>query len=158
MERISKEICFMEIAKVLSYRSTCLRRKNGTVLVKEGRIIGTGYNGAPRGIPHCEKCVRREKGIASGKFQELCRGAHSELNAIINAALGNSSPDGGIIYSICSPCAYCAKAIVNAQITEVVYLEQYPDKLASEMLQEGGIICRKLFMIEKLGMITGLKF
>lgn len=143
-ERISKEKCFGEIAKILALRSTCLRRKNGSVLVKNGRIIGTGYNGAPRGIAHCERCVRNERGIESGKFQELCRGAHSELNAIINAALGNSSPEGAIMFTLSSPCCYCAKAIVNAQITEVLYLEEYHDKLAKEILSEGGIICRKL--------------
>lgn len=141
-KRITKEECFMEIAKVLAKRSTCLRRKAGSILVKDGRIIGTGYNGAPRNINHCKKCIREK--LPSGKFHELCRGAHSELNAIINAALGNSSPEGGIIFTIYSPCCYCAKSIVNARITEVIYLEKYNDELAFKILEEGGIICQKL--------------
>jgi len=137
---------FMEIARVVSSRSTCLRRKVGAVIVKEKRILATGYNGAPTKLAHCEQtgCLREQMQVPSGERHELCRGLHAEQNAIIQAALHGVSINGAVIYTTYSPCAVCAKMIINAGITEVVTAASYPDKLASDMLAEAGIGVRLL--------------
>ena len=135
---------FMKIAHIVSERSTCLRRKVGAVLVKEKRILATGYNGAPSGVTHCEKagCLREELGIPSGERHELCRGLHAEQNAIIQAAYHGVSIKGSVLYITCHPCSVCAKMIINAGIKEVVIFEGYPDKLAKIMLEEASIVIR----------------
>jgi len=132
---------FMSIAKLVSSRSTCLRRKVGAVLVREKRILATGYNGAPSGIEHCtpETCLRSKQGVPSGKQQELCRGLHAEQNVIIQAALHGVSTRGATLYCTHKPCILCAKMIINAGIVRIVYQNHYPDPLADEMLQEANI-------------------
>ncbi|MDI3531631.1 MAG: dCMP deaminase [Candidatus Atribacteria bacterium] len=132
---------FMSIAELVSSRSTCLRRKVGAVLVREKRILATGYNGVPSGIKHCtlETCLRSKQGVPSGKQQELCRGLHAEQNVIIQAALHGVSTRGATLYCTHKPCILCAKMIINAGIVRVVYQNHYPDPLADEMLQEAGI-------------------
>ena len=136
---------FMEIARVVSKRSTCLRHKNGAVLVRGNHIISTGYNGAPRGLPHCEEvgCLREQNNIPSGERHELCRGAHAEANTIVQAALHGISTEGSTMYSTHQPCSFCAKLIINAGIREVVYVFPYPDKLALELLENAGIRLRQ---------------
>jgi len=147
-ERPSLDEYFMEIAQVASKRSTCLRRRNGAVLVKDKHIISTGYNGAPSGLPHCKEvgCLRDKNRVPSGERHELCRGAHAEANAIVQAALHGASTEGSTMYSTHQPCSFCAKLIINAKIREVVYLSPYPDKLALELLRSAGVELRKLRM------------
>ncbi len=132
---------FIEIARKVATRSTCLRRHVGAVIVRDKRILSTGYNGAPRGLPHCEEvgCLRTQLGIPSGQRQEICRGLHAEQNAIIQAALHGVSIEGATIYVTHQPCITCAKMIINAGIVRVVCLNDYPDELARQMLNEAQI-------------------
>ena len=141
MERLSWDDYFMEITHLVSKRSTCLRRHVGAVIVKDKRILCTGYNGAPRGMAHCAEtgCLREKMGVPSGQKQELCRGLHAEQNAIIQAALCGVSIEGAQIYSVTQPCVVCAKMIINAGIKRVVFEDGYPDELAQQMLDEAGV-------------------
>ncbi len=143
--RPSWEEYFMEIARVVATRSTCLRRQVGAVLVKNRQILATGYNGVPRGIVHCEErgCLRDELGIPSGERQELCRGLHAEQNAIIQAARHGVPIEGSTAYCTAQPCVLCAKILINAGIKEIVYCDKYPDELAQELLSESGTILRE---------------
>jgi len=132
---------FMQIAELVATRSTCLRRKVGAVLVKDKRILATGYNGAPRNLPHCEVtgCLREKLRIPSGERQEICRGLHAEQNAIIQAALYGASIKGSTLYCTHQPCITCSKMIINAGIEKVVFKGEYPDRLAREMLEEAKV-------------------
>ena len=132
---------FMGIARQVATRSTCLRRHVGAVIVRDKRILSTGYNGAPSGLPHCEVvgCLRERLGIPSGERQEICRGLHAEQNAIIQAALHGVSVEGADIYVTHQPCITCAKMIINAGIVRVVCAHTYPDELARSMLDEAGV-------------------
>ncbi len=131
----------MEIATVVATRSTCLRRQVGAVVVKDRRILATGYNGAPAGLRHCLEvgCLRENMGVPSGEKHELCRGLHAEQNAVIQAALHGVSMAGSTVYSTHKPCSLCAKILINAGVTDIVYGSGYADKLADEMLKEAGI-------------------
>ena len=131
----------MEIAKTVKTRSTCLRRQVGSVLVREKRILATGYNGAPQGISHCDKkgCKREELNIPSGERHEICRGLHAEQNAIIQAALHGVSTQGSVLYTTSQPCSLCAKMIINADIKRVVFDGYYPDELSAEILNEAEV-------------------
>jgi dCMP deaminase len=136
---------FMEIAHLISRRSTCLRRKVGAVIVKQNQILATGYNGVPSGIRHCSQqggCLREQLNVPSGQRHELCRGLHAEQNAIIQAAVHGSSINGGTIYCTTMPCIVCTKMIINARIKKVVYSEGYQDELAQEMMEQADIIIR----------------
>lgn len=137
---------FAEITKLVAKRSTCLRRRVGAVLVKDRRILTTGYNGSPAGLTHCAEigCLREKLGVPSGEKSELCRGLHAEQNAIIQAALHGVNIKGAVLYVTHQPCVTCAKMLINAGITEIVTLGDYPDRLAREMLEEAGIPVRKL--------------
>ncbi|QSQ08339.1 Riboflavin biosynthesis protein RibD [Koleobacter methoxysyntrophicus] len=132
---------FMEIAQLTSRRSTCLRRQVGAVLVRDNRIITTGYNGAPTGLKHCEEtgCIRGERNVPPGERHELCRGIHAEQNAIIQAAMIGVSIKGATLYSTTQPCSLCAKMLINAGIKRIVYKGDYPDDLSIEMLREAGV-------------------
>jgi dCMP deaminase len=127
---------FMEVAEVVARRSTCLRRNIGAVVVKDKRILSTGYNGAPTGLPHCADvgCLREKLGIPSGERHEICRGLHAEQNALLQAARHGISLEGSTIYSTTEPCSLCAKMLINAGIRRVVYKESYPDELSRELL------------------------
>jgi len=137
---------FMDIVDLVSRRSTCLRRKVGAILVRDKRILATGYNGPPAGITHCSEvgCLRDRMGVPSGERHELCRGLHAEQNAIIQAALYGVSTKGSTIYCTNHPCIICSKMIINSGIVSFVYREDYRDELAEEMLAEAGIEGRKL--------------
>ncbi len=139
--RPSLDEYFMEIAKVVAKRSTCLRRKVGAVIVKDKRILTTGYNGAPSGLPHCLDigCLRDKLNVPSGERQELCRGVHAEQNAIVQAALHGIRIAGGTLYTTHQPCITCAKLIINAGIKRVVYGTKYADNRGLELLKEAGI-------------------
>jgi len=141
MSRPTLDEYFMEIASVVAKRSTCLRQHVGAVIVKDKRILATGYNGAPSGMPHCEEvgCLRDKMAVPSGERQELCRGVHAEQNAIIQAAKFGISVDGGTLYSTHCPCITCAKIIINAGIKKVVYGKEYADKRGLELLKEAGV-------------------
>ena len=135
---------FMELAGVISGWASCYKanRKIGAVIVKNKRIVTTGYNGAPAGIKTCVErgeCLRQKLGIPSGTRAELCYAVHAEQNAIIQAARLGSSIDVATLYCTHQPCVLCAKMIVNSGIKRVVYQEGYPDEFALEMLNEGGV-------------------
>jgi len=118
-----------------------LRRQVGAVLVKDKRILATGYNGPPSGISHCLDvgCLREKMGIPSGERHELCRGLHAEQNAILQAAFHGISIKGATLYCTHHPCIICSKMLINAGISKIVYLEGYSDPLAKEMLDEAKI-------------------
>ncbi len=132
---------FMQLAGVVSSRSTCLRRRVGALIVRDKRILATGYNGAPSGIPHCLDvgCLRQQMNIPSGERQELCRGLHAEQNAIIQAGLHGVSLRGGTIYVTLAPCTTCAKMIINAGLKRVVYRDTYTEDLGMQMMVQAGI-------------------
>ncbi len=141
MTRPSWEEYFMEIARLVARRSTCLRRQVGALLVKDKNILTTGYNGTPSGISHCcdSGCLREAQNIPSGQRHELCRGLHAEQNAIIQAAKHGVNISGATLYCTNFPCVICSKMIINAGIKKVFYLEGYPDELSRLMLQEAGV-------------------
>ena len=132
---------FLDIVGLVSKRATCLRRRVGAALVRDRRILSTGYNGAPSGLRHCLSigCLREQMKIPSGERHELCRGLHAEQNAIIQAALHGVSVKGAILYCTNHPCIICAKMIINAGIVRIVIKGDYHDDLAAEMLAEAGI-------------------
>jgi dCMP deaminase len=144
--RPSVDEYFMEMAHLIATRSTCLRRKVGAVIVKDKRVLTTGYNGAPKGLEHCEKtgCIRQQRNVPSGERHELCRGVHAEQNAIIQAAVFGVSIEGSTIYITNYPCSVCAKLMLNAGLGEVVYDGDYKDDLALQLLGEGNIKVRHL--------------
>ena len=135
---------FVSIAELVSKRSTCLRRKVGAVLVKDKRILATGYNGAPSKVAHCSVtgCIREKLKIPSGERHELCRGLHAEQNSIIQAALHGVSVRDATLYCTNHPCVICAKMIINAGIKEIVIKGAYPDKMARDILREAKVKVR----------------
>lgn len=143
---------FMDIARIVSKRSTCIRRNVGSLIVKDKRILSTGYNGAPIHLKHCidTGCMRERLSIASGERHELCRGLHAEQNAIIQAAYHGVSINGADIYSTHLPCSICMKMIINAGIVKIFYAEGYPDELSHEFITESGIVVEKVDNNERL--------
>ena len=129
----------MEMAELVSTRSTCIRRKIGAIVVKDKQVLSTGYNGAPRGLAHCLDvgCLRDELNIPSGTRHEICRAVHAEQNAIIQC--GAKLAKGSTIYANVKPCKICAKLIINAGISRVVYQGDYPDDEGLELLEEAGV-------------------
>jgi dCMP deaminase len=131
----------MGIAELVSQRATCIRRQVGAVLVRDKRIITTGYNGVPAGIRHCSEvgCLREKLGVPSGERHELCRGLHAEQNAIIQAALYGVSLENTILYCTNQPCSICSKMLINVRIKKIIIKSGYADELAAEMLAEAMI-------------------
>lgn len=134
----------MKLAEEVQTRTTCLRRPVGALIVKDKRILATGYNGVPTGLRHCNitGCLRQELGVPSGQRHEICRGLHAEQNALLQAARYGINIEGASIYITTQPCAVCAKMLINAGIKEIIYKNPYPDELAMEMLEESGIKMR----------------
>lgn len=133
---------FMATAQVVSLRSTC-RRQVGAIICRESHIISEGYNGAPKGLAHCSDlngCMRQLNGVASGTRQEFCRAVHAEQNAIIQAPV---TIKGGTLYVTTYPCSICARMIINAEISRVVYDGEYSDPLSEELFKEAGIPVEK---------------
>ena len=132
---------FMEIAEVVAKRSTCLRNKVGAVIVRDKRILSTGYNGAPRDMEHCLEigCIRDQQNIASGTRHELCRAVHAEQNAIIQSALHGVSVEGATLYCTHQPCILCTKMIINSKIKRVVYSNKYPDDEAINFFKKADV-------------------
>jgi len=136
----------MKIAHIVAQRSTCLRRNVGAVIVKDKRMLATGYNGAPSGLEHCldSGCLRERLKIPSGQRHELCRGLHGEQNAIIQASLYGISVKDSTVYITNQPCIICAKMLINAGVKEVVISDGYPDKMAMDFLKKAKIKVRTL--------------
>lgn len=133
---------FMQIASLVAQRSTCLRRQVGALLVQNRRILATGYNGAPQGLPHCSElggCLREQRGIPPGERQELCRALHAEQNAIIQAAVHGVELAEVTCYSTTQPCVTCAKMLINANVNRIVFAGDYPDSLARDLLEQAGV-------------------
>jgi len=132
---------FLDIVGLIAKRATCLRRCVGAALVRDRRILSTGYNGAPSGLRHCLEigCLRELHRIPSGERHELCRGLHAEQNAIIQAALHGVSVNGAPLYCTNHPCIICANMIINAGIVRIVVGGEYRDNLAEEMLAEANV-------------------
>lgn len=146
MTRPTWDKYFMDIAVLVASRATCLRRKVGAVLVKNKRILATGYNGPPRGLKHCNErpggCLREQNHVPSGERHEISRAVHAEQNAIIQAAVHGFSIEGTTLYSTNHPCVLCTKMLINAGVKEFVYAEGYPDQLSAELIEEAGINIR----------------
>jgi dCMP deaminase len=136
----------MDMARLAARRSTCLRRQVGAVVVKDKRVLATGYNGVPSKIPHCDVagCLRENLDIPSGERHELCRGLHAEQNAIIQAALHGVSIKNSTLYCTTLPCIICSKMIINAGIRKIYYLDGYADDLTKGMLFEAGVEIHQL--------------
>ncbi|MBQ6175375.1 MAG: cytidine/deoxycytidylate deaminase family protein [Clostridia bacterium] len=135
---------FMEMAQLVSGWSSCYRagRAIGCVIVKDKRIMTTGYNGAPAGIRTCrdrKECLRDKLGIPSGTRAEVCYATHAEQNAIIQAAKLGVSIDGATLYCTHQPCSVCAKMIINAGIRRVIYRDGYPDDFSLALFEEAGV-------------------
>jgi dCMP deaminase len=139
--RPSWDVYFMSIAHLVAQRSTCLRRKVGAILVKNRRILATGYNGAPSGLRHCLEigCLREKLNVPSGERHELCRGLHAEQNVIIQAAHHGISVANSILYCTNLPCVICTKMLINAGIRSIYYAKGYADPMSRDMLAEAGI-------------------
>lgn len=133
---------FMGIADLVKERSTCLRRKVGAVIVKNNRILTTGYNGAPPGVSHCEDvgCLRELMHVPSGERHELCRALHGEQNAVIQAAKYGISIEAATIYTTTYPCVICSKILIASGIKRIVFRGGYPDELSKKFLQESDIL------------------
>lgn len=140
-KRPSWDEYFIKLAKLVSERSTCLRRKVGAVLVKDKRILATGYNGAPSDLEHCLDigCLREKLKIPSGERHELCRGLHAEQNALIQASLYGINVKESALYSTNQPCIICAKMLINAGIKKIVIADGYPDKMAMDFLKKAKV-------------------
>lgn len=143
-ERPSWDEYFMTLADEVATRTTCLRRAVGAIIVKEKRILATGYNGVPTGLRHCSAigCLREKLGVPSGQRHEICRGLHAEQNALLQAARYGIDIEGSSIYITTQPCVVCAKMLINAGISEIIYRNPYPDELAMELLNESNIKIR----------------
>lgn len=137
MTRPSWDEYFLNITIEVARRSTCLRRGVGAILVRDKRILTTGYNGAPRGLAHCEEtgCLREQHGVPSGERHELCRGLHAEMNAMLQAAIHGVEIGGATLYCTDHPCVLCAKMLINCGIKRIVTCGDYPDDLAKQMLK-----------------------
>ena len=119
-----------------------MRRQVGAVIVKDKRILTTGYNGASSGIKSCvEKgeCIRKKLNIKSGTMQEICYAVHAEQNAIIQAAKLGVSVDNAVMYVTHQPCVICAKMIINSGIKKVIYNEGYPDDFSIKIMKEANV-------------------
>ena len=142
-ERPDWDTYFLRIAQLVAQRSTCLRRQVGAVIVRDNRLLATGYNGAPNNVAHCFQlpggCLREARNIPSGQRQELCRGLHAEQNAIIQAAVHGVSIEGGTLYATTQPCILCSKMLINSGIKRIVFAGPYPDELAMSLLNEAGV-------------------
>ena len=132
---------FMSIVDLVKTRSTCLRRQVGALIVKDKRILASGYNGAPVGCKHCAEvgCIRNELNRPSGQRHEICRATHAEQNAIAQAAYSGTSIKNATMYVTTQPCVLCAKLCIIAGISKIIFKGDYPDELSMELLQEAGV-------------------
>ena len=143
-QQIKWDLRFMELARNVASWSSCVRagRQVGSVIVKDKRILTTGYNGAPSGVKTCKEkgfCMRDKLNIPSGTRAEMCYAIHAEQNAVIQAAKMGISVEGATIYVTHQPCSVCTRILINAGIKRIVYGESYPDTFSLELLKEAGI-------------------
>jgi dCMP deaminase len=140
------ESYFMKLAMLVAERSTCLRHHVGAVIVRDKRILTTGYNGAAKGVKDCVElgCLRNKLNIPSGQRHEICRAIHAEQNAIIQAGLHGITINNATIYCTHSPCILCAKMLVNSGITRFVSCTEYPDPSFKELFKEANIKYEKI--------------
>lgn len=146
-QRPSWDIYFMDIAHVVARRSNCIRRQVAALIVRDTRVISTGYNGTPRGVRNCFEggCPRCASDAPSGKDLSECLCSHAEENAITQAACHGIAVGGAAIYSTMSPCLQCAKMIINSGIREVIYESEYEfHEVTKSILSEAGVRYRKL--------------
>ena len=153
MEKTAKEkekmwdARFIKLAREVGSWTSCIRRAVGAVIVKNNRILTTGYNGAPQGITSCkerEECLRNKLNIESGTRQEICYAIHAEQNAVVQAAKLGECIDGATIYVTHQPCSLCTRILINAGIKRIVYAEGYPDDFSLELLENAKIQLDKL--------------
>ncbi len=147
MERPSWDEYFMNIAKVAATRGNCSRRQVAAVIVRDHRVISTGYNGTPRGVKNCcdGGCHRCNSDVPSGTHLKDCLCSHAEENAIVQAACYGIAVKGATLYTTYSPCLQCAKMIINAGIAEVIYFQHYTiDDVSLALLREAGVTVRGL--------------
>lgn len=146
MDRPDWNQYFMKMAELAAKRSTCLRRQVGAVLVKDRQILATGYNGAPKGLPHCEKtgCLREKLEVPSGERHEICRGVHAEQNLVAQAAYHGVKTEGASVYCTNQPCVICAKLLINAGVEEIYFRDGYEDELARRMIEESGLVYKQI--------------
>lgn len=134
---------FFQVTALIAQRSTCVRRQVGAVIVRDKRILATGYNGAPSNLAHCGErrggCIRNAMAIPSGERLDICRALHAEQNAILQAAHFGTSIKGSDIYISFQPCFTCAKMLINAGIETIFIADGYPDTLAEDILNEAGV-------------------
>lgn len=140
---------FMSLAQDVARWSSCFQenRQIGAIIVKDKRIIATGYNGAPAGVISCKdrgECLRREKNIASGTRQEICYAVHAEQNAIAQAAKIGIAVDGATLYCTHQPCVICSKMIINSGIRRIVYKYGYPDEFSLKLLSEANVTVEQI--------------
>ncbi|MEO0071403.1 MAG: cytidine/deoxycytidylate deaminase family protein [candidate division WOR-3 bacterium] len=137
---------FLDIARLVAERSTCLRRRVGAVLVREKRILCTGYNGVPHNMAHCERvgCLRERLKIPAGERIEICRGIHAEQNTLVQAATFGIGVSGATLYCTHAPCITCAKMLINAGIKEFVIADDYPDDFARKFIKEAKVKLRQV--------------
>lgn len=149
MSRPSWDQYFIQIAEIVKSRSNCLRSSVGVVIVKDKRIIATGYNGTPAGVKNCidggcQRCLDRQNNVLqANERKDLCVCIHAEENALLQSALHGVSTKGAVLYSTIAPCLQCAKAIVNSGITAVTYAEDHSDGLGVELFKQVGIEVKK---------------
>jgi dCMP deaminase len=137
---------FMRLAKVAALRSNCVKRKVAAVIVRDKRVVSTGYNGTPRGTKNCYEggCPRCNSLADSGTQLDECLCSHGEENAITQAAYHGVSVKDGTLYTTFAPCLMCTKMIINAGIREVIYNSDYPlNQTSFKLLQEAGVVCRQ---------------
>lgn len=142
---------FMQVANLVGSWASCLRRHVGAVIVRNNRILATGYNGAPAGVRSCverNECIREKLGIASGTRQEMCYAVHAEQNAIAQAAKMGHRLEGATIYITHSPCSICTRLIINSGIKRVVFGSNYPDEFSLQLLKEAQIEFEQLKLEE----------
>ena len=148
MSRIDIHDYYMNIAVQVSLRSTCMRRKVGAVIVKDNRILSTGYNGAPSGLPNCidncNRCYRSAHNIPSGQLLDMCYAVHAEQNAIMNAMKTGEDLKGAVLYVNTYPCVTCFKLTVQSGIKEVYYIDEYENEFTKQMAKEAGVKLVKL--------------
>ena len=142
------DVRFMEMTRLVSTWSSCYKtnRQVGAIVVRDKRILTTGYNGAPAGVASCKErgeCLREKLGIASGTRQEMCYAVHAEQNAIIQAAKLGITLEGATLYCTHQPCSMCTRIIINSGIVRVVYEQGYPDEFSIKLFNEAGITLEK---------------
>lgn len=139
-ERPSWDSYFIQIAHLVATRATCPRRQVGAVIVRDRRIVATGYNGAPKGLPHCpHEGDQHDWPLGCMRAGHCIRSLHAEQNALLQAAMIGVACEGTTMYVTCQPCNTCAKMIINAGVSRVIYEGDYPDDFSLELFADSGL-------------------